>query len=252
MTLSRKIRLALYDPAVAMQRLGLSTDSSGHGSRFVEWIDHRYVRKNGLEGFFEELGTTKGETYKLFASGHKIADSLRLFREIKNNKFKTVVEFGSGLSTLSMAKAMQSNAIDGMIYSVESDERWADVVRANAARSGLEKYINISVSKPELIEMDGRPVASFPVLPDVSPNLLYLDGPDPAHVGGDINGITMKGLRYIVLCDPLRYEWSMYGGSKIIIDGRLHNALFLRTKFNRRWRMQRNPIKNTSTFTLLR
>ena len=36
---------------------------------------------------------------------------------------------------------------------------------------------------------------------------------------GNVKGLTMNGLQFIILNDVLYYEWSLYVGAKIIMDG---------------------------------
>jgi hypothetical protein len=58
-----------------------------------------------------------------------------ILNEIEVNKRKTVVEFGSGISTLYIAKIL--SRIGGHIVSIENNAEWADLVRGWLAEAGL-------------------------------------------------------------------------------------------------------------------
>jgi hypothetical protein len=73
----------------------------------------------------------------------------------------------------------------------------------------------------------------FESLPNIRPDLIYLDGPDLSSVEVDRHGLTMSGLYFIVSAGPLPYEWPLYAGAKIMVYGRINNVRF-KEKFARK------------------
>ena len=102
---------------------------------------------------------------------------MNLFELILRDKPSAVVEFGCGVSTLVMALAL-SRIGKGKLYSVESDARWAQIVRDKLAKLKLGEFAEVTHATPHLEEFQGQVVASFDKLSDVWPNIIYVDGPD--------------------------------------------------------------------------
>jgi hypothetical protein len=69
-----------------------------------------------------------------------------LFNEIQINERQNYLEFGLGLSSLMLAKAIQINNLDTKIYSVEHDEEWIDKVKATIEKESLGGIIEIAQS----------------------------------------------------------------------------------------------------------
>tara|TARA_R110001606_G_scaffold314556_6_gene461328 strand:+ start:5573 stop:6259 length:687 start_codon:yes stop_codon:yes gene_type:complete len=65
-----------------------------------------------------------------------------LLNEIFINGRRSIVEFGSGISTLYLAKALD-NIGDGHLVSFESDEQWAAIVRSWLKEEGVEARVTL-------------------------------------------------------------------------------------------------------------
>lgn len=71
-------------------------------------------------------------------------------------------------------------------------------------------------------------------LPDIVPDFIYLDGPSPSDVKGNINGMTFQCWeRTIVAGDVLLMESVLLPGTHIWVDGRVNNTRFLENNFRR-------------------
>jgi len=64
--------------------------------------------------------------------------------DILINRRTDVIEFGSGLSTIYLSKALQR--IGGRLESFESDPDWAELVRSWAREAGVEDVVTITVA----------------------------------------------------------------------------------------------------------
>ncbi len=258
--LSKKIKLGIglliSDRSGIYTKLGIGRETkSPRSSFFLDSSVRRYWRKSGLEKLFSD-NDTENTDFRLFVSNHKIVDVVNLHKKITRKQCKSVIEFGSGISTVVMAHAMwkihEKYYIKGRIYAVEAHPKWADIVRNRITEIGLEEYVEVTTSTPRLSKLGGQACHFFDKLPDVRPDLMYLDGPDPRDVEGNINGITKDGLHFVVAADPLLYEYSFYPGFQLIVDGRYTNVQFLQNNFKRKYRIKRDFVRNTTTFTFVR
>jgi methyltransferase family protein len=66
-----------------------------------------------------------------------------ILNDIVVNSRKTILEFGSGISTIMMSRLIKLNNTGTRIVSVEHDRGWADVVQAYIRREGLEKIASV-------------------------------------------------------------------------------------------------------------
>lgn len=249
--LLKAIKFWRFDPVTVFNKLGLTGDSSKETGILHRRYVARRFNESGLAELFQQYGDEldKNEGYRLFLSGHKRADIVNVFDAAL--AARSVVEFGSGVSTIAMAFAMKKKG-EGKVCAVEADTKWADLVRSAADKLGVSEFCTVMHSVPRL-HRDGTQVFSlFDSLPNIRPDLIYLDGPSPSSVEEMQQGLTMRNLEFIVVADPLLYEWSFYVGAKIIVDGRINNVRFLQKNLKRQYTFRRNFLRNTSTFTLVR
>lgn len=74
-------------------------------------------------------------------------------------------------------------------------------------------------------------------IPNISPDLIYLDGPSQFGVLGKVHGVTTSAIdRLPMAADILTIEHFLLPGCLIVIDGRTANARFLKTNLQRNWR----------------
>jgi hypothetical protein len=90
--------------------------------------------------------------------------------------------------------------------------------------------------------VDSKACHVFEKIPQFTADFVYIDGPDPRQVKGEVNGFTVakdsagveiNGLP--VSADVLLIEHFFWPGTTILIDGRGCNAQFLRHNFVRNW-----------------
>lgn len=248
--IQKLITFLRFDPVVVFQKIGLSNESNLGASILIRNRVNRIYTKSGLQDIFEKYGNLEiNKKYALFMSGHKKADIVHLYNSAKS--VQTILEFGCGVSTIAMAYALKQNG-KGKIYVVEADQKWAELVGQSITALGLDEFCQILYSPSKLILNDLQISSLFETLPNIRPDLIYLDGPAPSSVVGDQHGLTMAGLEFIVSADPLLYEWSLYAGAKIIVDGRINNVRFLQSNLRRKYSVRRSYIRNITTFCLIR
>ncbi|MFB9077346.1 class I SAM-dependent methyltransferase [Flavobacterium procerum] len=66
-----------------------------------------------------------------------------ILNEIIINQRKMILEFGSGLSTLLMARLIKRNNINAKIYSVEHNQSWAAIIEDYLKKENLLEFVTI-------------------------------------------------------------------------------------------------------------
>ena len=194
-----------------------------------------------------------------------IEDLARLHRLIRKRKAFTVLEFGSGLSTIVMADALSKNKADFLglkekpllrnrfmfqIFSVESDKKWIEYSQSNFPNHLLE-HVNFHYSDIKIDTFNGRICHFYDNLPDIVPDFIYLDGPNPKDVKGSVNGITFQcDERTVMAADILLMESILLPGTFILVDGRTNNARFLNNNLQRNFEMSWDKDGDVTSFEL--
>ena len=84
------------------------------------------------------------------------------------------------------------------------------------------------------------------------PDFIYLDGPNPKDVKGDISGMNFQcDERTVMAADILRMESTLLPGTFVLIDGRTNNARFLANNFQRNFQMIWHKEDDITTFELV-
>lgn len=192
-------------------------------------------------------------------------DLARLHRLIRKRKSFTILEFGSGLSTIVMADALSKNKADFLaleekpelrnrfmfqIFSVESDKQWIEHSQSNFPKHLLE-HVNFHYSEIKIDTFNGRICHFYDNLPDIVPDFIYLDGPNPKDVKGNVNGMTFQcDERTVMAADLLLMESILLPGTFILVDGRTNNARFLKNNFQRNFEMSWDKDDDVTSFEL--
>jgi hypothetical protein len=193
----------------------------------------------------------------------ELKDLYRLYQFIITNKRTTVLEFGSGWSTLIFSLALKElsdkyyNQIKFLrrnnpfeLFVVENEKKYLNITK-NRIRK-FNKVLNIknpikisySLTEVRMTTFNGRICTEYKKLPQCNPDFIYLDGPDQFNVKKDINGISTRHKDMMpMVTDILKFEYFYTPGTIIICDGRSANAKFLKDHFNRNW-VYENNFKN--------
>ena len=197
-------------------------------------------------------------------------DLARLYSLVRERKPFTILEFGSGFSTVVMAYALKKNwkeyqdhlgrRAEGQkgrdypqpqIVSLESADKWRENTLAKVVAAGLSEFSDIRVSSVSIAEYSGQLCHFYDDLPDIVPDFVYLDGPDPTTVQGSINGLSFRNPKRTVMSgDLLKYESTLLPGFFMIVDGRSNNARFLERSFSRAYKIKRHDEADVTTFEL--
>lgn len=218
-----------------------------------------YLRENGLEHLL-----LPGDKAELSPEWDMLA---RLHKLIRKRKPFLILEFGSGFSSVVMASALESNwdefqrisqsvqnrldVEQPRLVSVETSKKWQDNTREKIENAGLADFFEIVFSRVTIAEHLGQLCHFYDKLPDVVPDFVYLDGPDPATVEGRINGLSFQNHKRTVMSgDILKYESTLIPGFFMIIDGRTNNARFLQRMLTRDYDVRHHLDEDYTTFEL--
>ena len=174
----------------------------------------------------------------------ELDDLVRLHFLVTSRRVTTILEFGVGKSSVVFGLALDANR---STYSPPSDLRRANLHECHSVDNnaewlaacrnlGLPDCVNLHHSDCRTSTFNDRICTMFDSLPNVCPDLIYLDGPDQFSPLGDVRGIsTRTSDRLPMSGDILAMEHFLLPGTLIVVDGRTANARFLATNLQRNW-----------------
>jgi len=175
----------------------------------------------------------------------ELDDLIRLHFLVTNRKVSTVLEFGIGNSTIVLDHALETNKKKfGEFYkknlrgdnlfechTVDDDKYWFEKSQNNNT-----KNIKYHFSECRISTFNDRVCTFYDKIPNICPDLIYLDGPDQFSPSGGIRGISMNHKdRLPMSADILAIEHFLLPGTLIVSDGRSANIRFLISNFQRSW-----------------
>jgi len=195
-----------------------------------------------------------------------IEDLVRLHRLIRTRKSFTILEFGVGYSTLIIADALYKNSKDWLglddppairnrfqfqCFSVDTSEEWIEKTKQRIPDT-LKEFVHFHYSEVHIGTFQDQLCHYYETLPDVVPDFIYLDGPDPNAVKGSIHGMTFQCTERTVMSgDLLRMEPILLPGTFILIDGRTNNARFLENNLKRDYEFYWDKKGDVTTIELI-
>ena len=209
--------------------LGIDLNEYGEVQKKLEHSPFRSVDPNLKEAFAPELD-----------------DLVRLHYLVTSRNVTTILEFGVGKSSivfdhaLNLNKERCSSFVENNLrrsnpfqcFSVDNNEEWIEVCKNTAETS----HINYHYSPCSVSTFNGRVCTYFEDLPNICPDLIYLDGPDQFSPVGDVRGVTTNHPdRLPMSADILAIEHFLLPGTLVVVDGRTANARFLKSNFQRNW-----------------
>lgn len=173
-------------------------------------------------------------------------DLVRLHHLVVTRRVTTVLEFGVGMSTVIFDDALKVNEQEHgdyvkshfriqepfRCYSVDTSEKWLNLTKNKYQTSNVSYHL----SKCTMQTFNGRICSMYDSLPNIFPDLIYIDGPCRYYVNGDVRGISSNSDAGLpMLADVLAMEHFLSPGTLIVVDGRSANARFIKANLQRRW-----------------
>jgi hypothetical protein len=194
----------------------------------------------------------------------EINDLYFLYTTVVEKSVVSVLEYGSGWSTLALSLALLENEkIFGkshrisirhpnpfQILTLDASKHWQDIAikRLNAEE---RKLVTPVVVTPEISRFADGICHLNNLIPNFSPDLVYLDGPDHDQIVGEINGFKYdERFTPPMHADLLMLEPFFWPETLIISDGRTANARFLEGRFKRNWQVLHDPFGDRTIFRL--
>jgi hypothetical protein len=196
----------------------------------------------------------------------EFSDLYFLYKTTRESYAVSILEFGSGYSTLIFAIALYQNYLQfGQEYLKKCIHPNAfQLLTVDASPYFLEtsikripeevqKFVTAHSSEVELFEFGGAggQIANrWTDLPNFSPDLIYIDGPDPEQIPTKIKGYKYNNFSLPMSADVLQREFFLWNGTQIIMDGRGANAEFLRRNLKRDWHYFKDDYNDRHIFRL--
>lgn len=183
--------------AMASSRLRVSSSAVAAGQEFRD--------------VFDNISAYWRESSKSGALKPDFWDLLQLARLISHLEAKSVIEFGSGNSTV-VGMTMCEN-----FTSVDADDDYAAITRSSLVAAGFssEQANRVITARPDIVVAGSKSDSVWEHDVELGPaDFIYLDGPPltkEVSVAGDILTKNLAGLQ-----------------TAILIDGRKDNAIWLR------------------------
>ena len=237
--------------------------------------EHRdYIESEGLHGLIDFLENPDYRERACDATSDELsipfppqpADLVRLHKLVRDRKCFTVLEFGTGYSSIAIADALQKNQRDWeaqarkpeirnrfmfQLFCVDASGKWIERVR-NAFPARLADRVHFHYSEVAAGTHNGQLCHRYERLPDVVPDFIYLDGPSAKDVKGNVNGLSFQcDERTVMSGDLLLMESTFLPGTFILVDGRTNNARFLERNFTRSYDVEWDREGDMTTFELV-
>ena len=191
----------------------------------------------------------------------ELNDLYRLYQFVLLNKRTTILEFGSGFSSLIFSQALKENKNKYKndvkklrrnnpfeLFIVENEKRFLNITKRRIAKFRSKKdtkknknkksevKINFLFSECVMTNYRGNYATEYKKLPLCNPDFIYLDGPDQFKIKNKINNFTTAHKDMMpMVSDILKFENFLTPGTIIVSDGRSANCEFLLNNFKRKW-----------------
>ena len=223
--------------------------------KFIE----KFFIKKGLKFLVDQSKKKKPKVNEMTISEPYIPelnDLYRLYQFIILNKRTTILEFGSGWSSLIFnlaLKELKDNLFKKIknlrrnnpfeLFVLENDKKYLNITKKKIKKFNnylkIKKSIKIhfNYSEVEMTIFNNMICTQYKKLPLCNPDFIYLDGPDQFNIKNEINGISTRHKDMMpMVCDILKFEYFYTPGTIIVCDGRAANAKFLKDNFKRKWK----------------
>ncbi len=170
---------------------------------------------------------------------------------ILKKKRLRVLEFGTGISTLIISKSLLINKLkyknrtknfrekNFICYSIDNNKKYLNLSKKNIKILKLNKICRFLFVDLKMELYKDHIASSCNKLPNINPDLIYLDGPDQSKIKGNYKNINFSGKSFTpIQSDILKMESFLVPGTVILIDGRTNNALYFKKKLYRKWKYQ--------------
>lgn len=183
----------------------------------------------------------------------KIGQLYLIYQIILLNKRLTILEFGSGWSSLIFACALDElkrkyfkevkylrKNDPFKLFSIDNESKYLKISKTRVNKFKKKNKIiseySFNFSEVNMTNFNGFIATEYKKIPACNPDLIFIDGPGQFKVKGTANGISTKHKDIMPMsCDVLKIEFFLLPGTIILADGRGANCEFLRLNLKRKW-----------------
>jgi len=213
----------------------------------------RYFDKINLLSFLQ----IKKESKKLIQSKPYFAelnDLYRLRKFIIENKRTTILEFGTGWSTLVILSAIielekkYSHKNSKLrkkdkfkVFVVDNEKKFFNISKKRIFKykkkiKNFKNNINFLFSDVQFEKINNQFCNLYKKIPVCNPDFIYLDGPNLFNIKKSINNFTNRHHDMMpMVANILNIEPFLIPGTIILSDGRTANMVFLKNNLKRNW-----------------
>lgn len=148
-----------------------------------------------IKKYFDKNGLTKKMQYEKKGIKARYLQLYMIHKLIKEKELTTVIEFGSGWTTLIAIDSLIKNNEKCQLIVFEHDKKWLNETKKIIPKSYLKKIRFIN-EKPNLVNFNNMYCLEYKKLPNISPDLIIVDGPNTNDFYGKINGLTTEKVIY--------------------------------------------------------
>lgn len=207
-------------------RLGIIYDIGQHATQQLEHLDRLYLRLGLPRG---SLPPTRG-----WAASPDFLNIL--YEHLTAHRPQTIIECGSGLTTIVTARALQQLG-GGRLISLDHDPYFAGLTRNTVQQLGLQDYVDIQVAPLVQQKIDGEMRLWY----DLS-KITIPDAIDLITVDGPPEPLTGPQGRYPV--GPVLFDRITKGGAALFDDAsRPGERIFIEKLLNRFPHFRRDDIQ---------
>lgn len=235
------------------------------------------INQKKIENFFQNVGLSEilkargiheleiNKKKRVNPYGPNIKDLYSLYNLVYKNKRTTVLEFGSGWSTLVIGYALKDlkkkffkkisnyrrhNPFE--LFVLENEKKYLRITKSRTKMISKNIKINFSLSQVKMCSFNGMFASEYTKIPPCNPDFIYLDGPDQYNLKKlDNNFTTAHPDLMPMVSDILSIEFFLIPGTIIVVDGRGANANFLLRNFKRKWSYKYLESFDQHIFTLI-
>jgi hypothetical protein len=170
-----------------------------------------------------------------------------LYRSVRKHKPRTILEIGSGCSTIAMSQALADNGF-GHLYAFEHSCYWGDATKTRMPQQ-LKDYCTIKNAPIRIVEYGGKPRISHPKIPqDLCPEFIYLDSPPVPWPGN--NSLPLDEMDPVgnprIIIDPLLQQ--NLGKFVLVVDGKKATANFLKSQMEAEYHVRYRSYRGNTIF----
>jgi len=221
-----------------------------------------FFNKKGLKGI-TDLANKKSLNVNEIISKNpykpELVDLYRLYQFVVLNKRTTIMEFGSGFSSLIFSLALKENKKKYRnivkklrrnnsfeLFVIENEKKFLNITKKRIMRYQKNKEqkkdknnnikVNFLFSDCYMTIYNGNYATEYKKVPLCNPDFIYLDGPDQFKIKNRVNNFTTAHKDMMpMICDILKFENFLTPGTIIVCDGRTANSEFMLNNFKRKW-----------------